>query len=137
MGQVRYELHHSMMYFYFYSVQFLSPISVKEKDFHLRSKILISPKSLCIRTILTTLGCTSCIPTINAHATAATPIGSTAGSWFELQSSGKAAVEASPMAGNQASAAYARYLKSFDKEIPERFGSSIKDAVSTTGGNGR
>jgi hypothetical protein len=63
-------------------------------------------------------------------------IGDSALSWFELQASGKAAAPVAAMSGAQASAAYTRYLKSFDKPIPERFGSTIKNGVAVENAGG-
>ncbi|SAL79076.1 lipoprotein [Caballeronia peredens] len=66
---------------------------------------------------------------------AETKIGDSAQSWFALQASGHSAAVTEPMSGVQASAAYARYLKSFDIVIPERFGSSIKEGISRDSSN--
>jgi hypothetical protein len=63
-------------------------------------------------------------------------IGASTQAWFAMQAAGRAAAAAAPMPGAQASAAYARYLKSFDAPIPDRFGSSIKDGVTKDGSGG-
>ncbi|BBQ00010.1 hypothetical protein BSFA1_51380 [Burkholderia sp. SFA1] len=63
-----------------------------------------------------------------AHAQGANEIGRATETWLTLQASNAAAAPAQPMLGAQASAAYARYLKSFDTPIPARYGSSFEDA---------
>jgi hypothetical protein len=63
-------------------------------------------------------------------------IGDSAQAWFALQAEGTAAGLVEPMSGAQASAAHARYLKSFDKPIPDSFGSSLKDGVTHGDANG-
>ncbi len=57
-------------------------------------------------------------------------IGYSTQAWLALQASGEAAAVSQPMPGAQASAAYTRYLKSFDKPIPDTFESSLKNAGS-------
>ncbi|CAN7381386.1 DUF3613 domain-containing protein [Caballeronia sp. LjRoot31] len=54
-----------------------------------------------------------------------TQIGDAAHSLLALQRSGQLAAPAQPMLGVEASAAYARYLKSFDHPIPEHLDSSV------------
>lgn len=54
-----------------------------------------------------------------------TQIGDAAHSLLALQRSGQLAAPAQPMLGAEASAAYARYLKSFDHPIPEHLDSSV------------
>jgi len=41
---------------------------------------------------------------------------------------------ARPVAGDQASLSYARYLKSFEFPIPEKYESNIKDVKQSSGG---
>jgi hypothetical protein len=55
-------------------------------------------------------------------------VGDAATAWLALQSSNSAAANAQPMLGAEAGAAYARYMKSFDTAIPERYKSSIGNA---------
>jgi hypothetical protein len=63
------------------------------------------------------------------------PVGSATQQALDLQRSGSHAAPAQPMAGDQASLAYDRYLKSFSQPIPVFFGSSLKSSDSTaTGG---
>ena len=52
-------------------------------------------------------------------------IGDTTRSLFRLQASGQQAGARLPILGDQASASYARYLKSFDHEIPEFFETGV------------
>lgn len=54
-----------------------------------------------------------------------TLIGDATLSMLALQRSGQLAAPARPMLGAEASAAYARYLKSFDHPIPEHMDSSV------------
>jgi hypothetical protein len=65
-----------------------------------------------------------------AESGAQKEIGASTDSWFALQASGAAAAPTGPMPGEQASAAYARYLKSFDKPIPDTFGSTLTDGIA-------
>ncbi|TJY56705.1 DUF3613 domain-containing protein [Sinimarinibacterium sp. CAU 1509] len=49
-------------------------------------------------------------------------IGDSTRAWLELQSSGNASLGAvRPMPGEVAEKVYQRYLKSFEKEIPDKF----------------
>jgi hypothetical protein len=50
-----------------------------------------------------------------------------------LQRSGELAAPPQPMLGAEASAAYARYLKSFDHPIPEHLDSSVGTVGGATG----
>jgi hypothetical protein len=59
------------------------------------------------------------------------PVGSATQQALDLQRSGARAAPAQPMAGDQASLAYDRYLKSFSQPIPVFFGSSLKSSDST------
>ncbi|MDR5827580.1 DUF3613 domain-containing protein [Caballeronia sp. LP006] len=61
-------------------------------------------------------------------APAASEVGHATEAWLTLQSSNAAAGPARPMPGAQASLAYARYMKSFETVIPERYGSSLEQA---------
>jgi len=61
-------------------------------------------------------------------------IGDAAHSMFALQRSGQLAAPALPMLGAEASAAYARYLKSFDHPIPEHLDSSVGTVGGAAGG---
>jgi hypothetical protein len=63
-------------------------------------------------------------------------VGDATQAWFAMQAEGSQAGVSAPMPGVQASAAYTRYLKSFDKPIPEHFGSSLKDSISGGGASG-
>lgn len=72
---------------------------------------------------------------VSGDATLSTPIDTATQSAFEMQRSGTNAGEPLAMSGDQASAAYARYLKSFDTAIPVFFGSSLKSDVSSAGGS--
>jgi len=61
-------------------------------------------------------------------------IGDAAHSVFALQRSGQLAAPPLPMLGAEASAAYARYLKSFDRPIPEHLDSSVGTVGGAAGG---
>ena len=63
-----------------------------------------------------------------------TLIGDATLSMLELQRSGQLAAPAQPMLGAEASAAYARYLKSFDHPIPEHLDSSVGTVGGAIGG---
>ncbi|MFK4440722.1 hypothetical protein ABH944_000890 [Caballeronia udeis] len=63
-----------------------------------------------------------------------TRIGDAAHSILAIQRSGQAASPAQPMLGPEASAAYARYLKSFDHPIPEHLDSSVGTVGGAIGG---
>ncbi|WP_404987426.1 DUF3613 domain-containing protein [Caballeronia sp. LZ043] len=63
-----------------------------------------------------------------ANPPAASEIGHATQAWLSLQASNAAAAPAQPMLGAEASAAYDRYLRSFETAIPARFGSSLEDA---------
>jgi hypothetical protein len=62
-------------------------------------------------------------------------IGNATQSWLAMQADGSAAAPSAPMPGVQASAAYTRYLKSFDKPIPDHFGSTVKDGGAVSSGS--
>jgi hypothetical protein len=68
----------------------------------------------------------SCVPM--ARAQAPDSIGHAANAWLALQSSNAEAAPARAMPGAQSTAAYARYMKSFDTPIPEHYGSSLENA---------
>ena len=74
------------------------------------------------------------VPTV-AVARHVTLIGDATQSLLALQRSGQLAAPAQPMLGAEASAAYARYLKSFDHPIPEHLDSSV-GTVGSAAGNG-
>jgi Protein of unknown function (DUF3613) len=63
-----------------------------------------------------------------------TLIGDATLSMLALQRSGQLAAPPQPMLGAEASAAYARYLKSFDHPIPEHLDSSVGTLGGATGG---
>jgi len=63
-----------------------------------------------------------------------TLIGDATRSMLALQRSGQLAAPAQPMLGAEASAAYARYLKSFDHPIPEHLDSSVGTVGGAIGG---
>jgi Protein of unknown function (DUF3613) len=66
----------------------------------------------------------------------ASEIGHSTRALIALQREGTAAAPASPMLGDEATAAYARYLKSFNTAIPERLGSSVGEVSSGSSGSG-
>jgi hypothetical protein len=66
------------------------------------------------------------VATAGAEGVASADAGQSAQAWLALQASNQAAAPARPMDGAQASAAYTRYMKSFDKPIPDRFTSTVK-----------
>jgi hypothetical protein len=55
-------------------------------------------------------------------------IGDSTQAWLAMQASNAAAAPAQATPGAQASAAYERYMKSFETAIPEHFTSSVEDA---------
>jgi Protein of unknown function (DUF3613) len=61
-------------------------------------------------------------------------IGDATLSILALQRSGRLAAPAQPMLGAEASAAYVRYLKSFDHPIPEHLDSSVGTVGGATSG---
>ncbi|MGX7003641.1 DUF3613 domain-containing protein [Caballeronia sp. KNU42] len=63
-----------------------------------------------------------------------TLIGDATLSMLALQRSGELAAPPLPMLGAEASAAYARYLKSFDHPIPEHLDSSVGTVGGAAGG---
>lgn len=65
----------------------------------------------------------------------ATQIGDATRSLLTLQSSGAVAAPMHPMLGDEATASYARYLKSFDHPIPAQLGSSVGEIGSGAGGS--
>jgi hypothetical protein len=69
--------------------------------------------------------------TVTRHVTL---IGDATLSILALQRSGQLAAPPQPMLGVQASAAYARYLKSFDHPIPEHLDSSVGTVGGATSG---
>jgi hypothetical protein len=69
--------------------------------------------------------------TVTRHVTL---VGDATLSILALQRSGEAAAPAQPMLGAEASAAYARYLKSFDHPIPVHMDSSVGTVGGATSG---
>ena len=65
----------------------------------------------------------------------ATQVGDATLSILALQRSGQLAAPPQPMLGVEASAAYARYLKSFDHPIPEHLDSSVGTVGGAIGGS--
>ena len=63
-----------------------------------------------------------------------TLVGDATLSILALQRSGQLAAPAQPMLGAEASAAYARYLKSFEHPIPEHLDSSVGTVGGAAGG---
>jgi hypothetical protein len=63
-------------------------------------------------------------------------IGDATTEWLQLQSSGAEASEAQPMLGAEATAAYRRYLASFNSKIPPFFESSLQSQQGTSQGGG-
>ncbi|MEN5202863.1 DUF3613 domain-containing protein [Stenotrophomonas sp. TWI700] len=61
-----------------------------------------------------------------------TEIGQTTRDLLRMQAAGTHAGPRLPILGDQASASYARYLKSFEHEIPEFLKTSVKKDVSDT-----
>lgn len=72
--------------------------------------------------------------TVSRHVTL---IGDATLSLLALQRSGQMAAPAQPMLGAEASAAYARYLKSFNHPIPEHLDSSVGTVGGGAGGGGQ
>ncbi|MFM0044261.1 DUF3613 domain-containing protein [Paraburkholderia sediminicola] len=56
--------------------------------------------------------------------------------WLQLQTSGAEASEPLPMLGAEATAAYRRYLDSFDSKIPPFFASSLQSQQGNGQGGG-
>ncbi|WP_430391642.1 DUF3613 domain-containing protein [Dyella sp. 20L07] len=65
-----------------------------------------------------------------------TSVGETTRRLLELQASGSVAGRRLPMLGDQASAAYVRYLKSFEHPIPEFYETSVGKSGGNGGGSG-
>ncbi len=59
--------------------------------------------------------------------------GATVRHLFQLQASGTQAGARLPILGDQATASYARYLKSFEHEIPEFFETDVTPASGASG----
>ncbi|MDN7178956.1 DUF3613 domain-containing protein [Caballeronia sp. SEWSISQ10-4 2] len=72
--------------------------------------------------------------TVARHVTL---IGDATLSLLALQRSGQMAAPAQPMLGAEASAAYARYLRSFNHPIPEHLDSSVGTVGGAAGGGGQ
>ncbi|RKP50263.1 DUF3613 domain-containing protein [Pararobbsia silviterrae] len=83
------------------------------------------------------VGACICLVAIEAHAwgndtIVDPPVGTATEHALEIQRSGAQAGQPLSMSGDQASAAYARYLKSFSAPIPVTFSSSLKSDVGST-----
>lgn len=63
-------------------------------------------------------------------------VGDAAKEWLQLQSSGAEASEPLPMLGAEATAAYRRYLDSFNSKIPPFFASSLQSQQGSSQGGG-
>ncbi|WP_286068669.1 DUF3613 domain-containing protein [Stenotrophomonas sp. 57] len=61
-----------------------------------------------------------------------TQIGDTARDLFRLQASGQQAGQRLPILGDQATLSYARYLKSFEHEIPDFFETDVAKSKGTS-----
>jgi hypothetical protein len=79
---------------------------------------------------------TACAAQNDMQNDAQQKIGDSTLAWFAIQADGSAAGNAAPMSGVEASAAYARYLKSFENPIPDHFGSTVKDSSAGTSSGG-
>lgn len=69
-------------------------------------------------------------------ATAPTRIGDTTRALLQLQAAGTSAGTRLPILGDQAAASYARYLKSFEHEIPEYMKTNVRKDVSGSNDGG-
>jgi hypothetical protein len=67
---------------------------------------------------------------------ARTRIGDSTRQWLQLQSSGTEGSEPLPMPGEEATAAYRRYLESFNSKIPPFFASSLQSQQGSGQGGG-
>jgi hypothetical protein len=63
-------------------------------------------------------------------------IGDATKEWLQLQSSGAEGSEPQPMLGAEATAAYRRYLESFNSKIPPFFASSLQSQQGSGPGGG-
>jgi hypothetical protein len=63
-------------------------------------------------------------------------VGDATKEWLQLQSSGAEASEPLPMLGAEATAAYRRYLDSFNSKIPPFFASSLQSQQGSSQGGG-
>ncbi|MFL9907105.1 DUF3613 domain-containing protein [Paraburkholderia sp. RL17-337-BIB-A] len=63
-------------------------------------------------------------------------IGDATSAWLQLQRSGAAGSEPQPMLGAEATAAYRRYLDSFNSKIPPFFASSLQSQQGSGPGGG-
>jgi hypothetical protein len=63
-------------------------------------------------------------------------IGDATKEWLQLQSSGVEGSEPQPMLGAEATAAYRRYLESFNSKIPPFFASSLQSQQGSGPGGG-
>ncbi len=75
------------------------------------------------------------LPVFAQQNAAPSQIGDSTRSLLALQSSGKVAAPVHPMLGDEATAAYARYINSFSHPIPAQFGSSVGDIGGSGSGS--
>ncbi|MBK0055526.1 DUF3613 domain-containing protein [Stenotrophomonas sp. S39] len=73
------------------------------------------------------------VATSSTAALALSGNGATVRHLFQLQASGTQAGARLPMLGDQATASYARYLKSFEHEIPDFFETDVTRGSGTSG----
>ncbi|WP_313140496.1 DUF3613 domain-containing protein [Stenotrophomonas sp.] len=73
------------------------------------------------------------LATSSTAALALSGNGATVRHLFQLQASGTQAGARLPMLGDQATASYARYLKSFEHEIPDFFETDVTRGSGTSG----
>lgn len=66
-----------------------------------------------------------------------TPVGETTRTLLQMQADGGQAGRPLPMLGAEASASYARYLKSFNHDIPEFYKTTVGKSGGDTGGSER
>ncbi len=89
---------------------------------------------------LTTVDLSAPAPAAIAATDAGTPvvrpvrsqIGDTARGLFRLQASGQQAGQRLPILGDQATLSYARYIKSFEHEIPDFFETDVAKSKGTS-----
>ncbi|WP_199099655.1 DUF3613 domain-containing protein [Dyella sp. ASV21] len=73
-------------------------------------------------------------PTAESAAAPSTAIGSTTRMLLAMQADGTQAGKLLPIPGQEASASYVRYLKSFEHPIPVFFDTTVPSSKSGTGG---
>ncbi|MDN0085057.1 DUF3613 domain-containing protein [Crenobacter sp. SG2305] len=64
------------------------------------------------------------------------PVGSATTSWLAMQREGQHSANRLPVLGDEATAAYARYLESFNHKIPAFFSSSVTSGGENAGQSG-